>query len=93
MANKSKVSRTYKPSIESTPRPKPERVVSGYTKLRLLIDVIYRINGEVTKTPYVWHRSNSVQSVDDRDAPALLAKKRKGSCCGSDGGKIFEVVT
>lgn len=68
----------------------------SYNIIRLVntISARVRLHGTVTGEFYEWEKSGAVVSVDERDAPDLLAKTYgSGSCCGSNTtNHIFEII-
>jgi len=71
----------------------PEAQSPSYVPLRLRIPARYITNGSVSGTRYVFEGAGSVVEVLSEDAPELLAKKRKHTCCnGTPQQNIFEQV-
>ena len=61
-------------------------------QLRLLKEINLKIQGSVTGNLYHFEYVGTVQEVDEKDAPAMLEKGKKASCCGGVDSPYFEVL-
>lgn len=80
-------------SLSELIQPRVDAAYPVAVRLRLLLPVRYVVNGAVTNWKYVFSGAGDIQEVDVWDAPALLEKRQKTSCCGTSlPGPVFEVV-
>lgn len=73
-------------------QPRVDTAYPVVVRLRLLLPARYIVNGSVTGKEYVFNGSGDIQEVDFWDAPALLEKRQKTSCCGGSPPAAFELV-
>lgn len=73
-------------------QPRVDTAYPVVVRLRLLLPARYIVNGSVTGYKYVFNGSGDTQEVDFWDAPALLEKRQKTSCCGGNLPAVFELV-
>jgi len=71
---------------KQTYTPKTTRIVSLRNKT-------VNAKGSVTGATYVFKTAGSVVSVDERDAPEILARKAGRSCCGAGFTHYFMIQT
>ena len=67
--------------------------LDSIVRLRLMKDMILKVDGKVTGIHYIWNRAGSEVDVDSNDAEFIrdMGKNRR-SCCGSFGSPYFEEV-
>jgi hypothetical protein len=64
-------------------------------QIQAIIDSRLLYVGKATGRQYEWTKAGDIISVDENDAPELLAKRiGERSCCGEGllGNKVFEEV-
>lgn len=58
----------------------------------LLQDVNLKINGSVTGNLYAFSGAGSIVDVDEKDLPALLAKRGGSPCCSDHPSVYFDIL-
>lgn len=70
----------------------PESTINNTKRIQSLIDAHIIYDGQVSGKRYEWHGAGAIVDVDEQDAPDLLAKRGKKSCCGQEPNKIFQLA-
>lgn len=92
MANYRKDIRTGRVEKEVIAEIQPQ-VTIKLVNVQSLIDARITYSGRESGEQYVWEKAGAIVSVDERDVPELLAKRRgKKPCCGQEQAEIFQLA-